>query len=110
MERYFLVLVQSADGCDYSIGCGTRVVPLISVTRGMAIVEAEEYVANEDHGFLSSKDHELASALVASVEHYVPIDALTLNARSERRRREEAASEAKERAELERLQRKYGAR
>ena len=41
-KKYFLWMKQRGEGCDYTIACGERLVPLEATTLRTAIMEAKE--------------------------------------------------------------------
>ena len=101
MASYIVELYQSG-GCDYTIGCGTVVENLKATTYADALEEVEELL--EYYGL-----DRINSATIYEVKSTTGFDVGGVKARRKREREEEAArkKEAKERAELARLQAKY---
>lgn len=104
-SRFKLILVQGGEGCDYTIGCGIRVESLRGETLEDAKAEAKALLCDEDEGLLTG-DGAVAAAFIADCEE-LPIAEWAWVVESARLLRKSAASEAAERAELERLQAKY---
>lgn len=50
MSKYFLVMKQWGEGCDYMIDCGVKLTPLKAADAYAAISEAKEIL--ESHGSL----------------------------------------------------------
>lgn len=107
----FYVLLQERPGCDYTIGCGAKLVRLKATTFEKAEVEVmssgagglgyEDYVVGE--GRLDSIEiFEVANALPVDLEKY----RIALRAAQEAERTKAVA--AQERAEFERLSKKFG--
>lgn len=97
-----LVMTQKGTGCDYTIGCGTRVVGLKATTLEAAREEAKKVFAD----FGCSGDRDLAAADIVEVKE----DAMPLLhefQEGERRVQNEADMAAK-RAQLEKLKRELG--
>src|SRR5271169_2560034 len=105
---YYLFLEQSDQGCDYTIGCGSILLSLKGSTLEEAMESAEQYFDRENY-FYGRGDHELSGAMILKFE----ADAMSiLNSKLaaekvEQEAETKRAQESQERAELERLQRKY---
>ena len=118
--RWLLLLEQEEEGCDYSIGCGmtTHELGAAPGDGAAALREAEGFIRGGDAGD-DEDDCEswlgevgqggtLASALLIEVHSELPLGRWR-SVREEKRARERALKkEAEERAELERLQAKFG--
>lgn len=103
MTLYFLWLKTSEAGCDYSIGCGERVIPLKTLQAAEVAAEVEKIL--EYHG-LPNEDYPLVVAEVL---------APTMNVISivEARKAEKAGQKKidemdKKRAQLEALKKELG--
>lgn len=97
MERFYAVL-KGGEGCDFSIGCGTKVVRLTA--EDWELAEEQAHKLYEDHG---------GKEMVFSVEVLRVAELRTMDMAAWEREREEARQakeQAKDRAELERLARK----
>jgi len=104
----YILVMQQGGGCDYTIGCGTKVVTLDSTTPEDAVVEAERVV--DDHGgFDTAGENRVDSAKILVVTDTVPFDLRAIRLRLERERleAEAVAKEAKDRAELARLKQRF---
>lgn len=97
MPKFAVFMNQTGEGCDYMIGCGSRLDYLTAETieeaREEAIVVASEYDDDEERA--------LERILLVQVHSEIFRDELVKEAE------EVDPVEAKERAELERLKRKY---
>lgn len=109
--RYLLLLVQNQEGCDYTIGCGMKALPLEAQTVEGARTEAKGIItkSSDDGGDGYLSDYiDLSEALLITAREYLPIGTW----RAELKAQEQAATakeqELKELAELERLKAKYG--
>lgn len=114
-EKYGVVLYQPG-GCDYTIGCGLKVVPLDAETEEEAIKEAKsvavgipDYEEQEEydmHGYHG--ESKLSDALLISFVGYLPINEWYDEYEAEEKRLKDKEEEDKEKAELKRLKAKYG--
>ena len=97
---------QRGGGCDHTIACGTKLVPLEADDRGGALAEARRYLVGEDGdrpvyqtGQDNDYDGALEHAYLVRVEDELPVDEIVAELR--------AADIARARAraiEVERLQ------
>jgi hypothetical protein len=103
MYKYLIVLHQVGDGCDHTIGCGTRVEVFTAPSRAAAIVHSEDLVRE-----LTSPDQTIADATVYAIDDSITtaLDVATIRARALAMRAAERG-EDDERREYERLRRKY---
>lgn len=103
MKRYVLIFDQSGEGCDYTIHCGTATEEWVE-TEGLdplVYVKARrEYYGHES----------VEKARLFEIAREIPVPLSEWEKAEERARRasEEAEAEAAERAEFERLQKKFG--
>lgn len=107
MTHYLLVLKQSG-GCDYTIGCGVKVLDIYADDLEDAQQQTEETIAAR--GGYGNRETRIDSAVLYKVEKSSIHD---LNGVRARRKAEREAEEAREKeeaekAELERLKAKYG--
>lgn len=121
MPKYAVVIKQNGEGCDYTIGCGMQTVELKSTTREEALREARMIVqgtpdGDYEYGFadtmLIDYDHTTTSriqyAKLVQIEEDLPVAQWHAELLAAHRRSQEESTEAKERAEYERLRNKFG--
>ncbi len=99
--KFFLWLKQKGEGCDYTIGCGSKLFELKGDTPGRAVVEASQIIRDytHDESFL---DKALVLTATEDLSHIIQIaDAELKAAKADQER-------AKKRQELERLKRELG--
>ena len=104
--KFAIVMQQRGGGCDHTIACGTKLVPLEADDRGAALAEARRYLVGEDGdrpvyqtGQDNDYDGALEHAYLVRVEDELPVDEIVAELR--------AADIARARAraiEVERLQ------
>lgn len=70
MAGYYAYLKQHGEGCDYTIGCGTKLIQLLRATN---ITEAVDQLM-EDYAEYFSPEEELESATVFEVNASCDID------------------------------------
>lgn len=105
---YGLVVTQRGDGCDYTIGCGTRFVPLPDAVDGAHAGRlAREYMHEDDASRLRHPDQEIESLLVVRVVASMPVDEWRENLEAADRDRQRRETEAVERVQLAQLLRKF---
>ncbi len=107
MAKFCLVMRQSGEGCDYTIGCGFRWEILHADTPEEALSSAKGVVLY--HGW--SKDGVSEAFLLpadAMVNLGPLLDADRAEEAAERAASDRAAAEAAERSEYERLRGKFG--
>jgi len=104
---YLLVMHQNG-GCDYTIGCGTKVVELKATNPKRAWNEAVQII--DDHGGLDPSDNRVDTASFFTIADEVRLDMTYLKHQRQMQRLKEveAKAEAEERANYERLKAKFG--
>jgi len=108
---YGLVMTQEGEGCDYTIGCGTRFVPLPNAVDGAHAGRlARAYMHEDDASRLRNPDQVITKLLVVRIVTDLPVDEWRENLEASDRARQQQADEAVERATLARLQHKYEGR
>lgn len=118
---YAVILKQKADGCDYSIDCGTKIIPLQALTLEQALKEAKVVVQGtpddeEKYGFvddfLVDKEQgnpKLSFAKLVKIESDLPINDWYHEAIDKSYALARRAQLENERAQYERLKAKFGA-
>lgn len=109
MKQYIAIWKQDGEGCDYTIGCGVRIDDLGSHEDMAAATNAVVKDLSYDYHLAPRAEGRLKSVTIHEVvaTHNVDLEAIR---KVEEQRRAEAlktATEAKERAELDRLRRKF---
>ena len=106
MATYKAHLNQGAQGCDYSIGCGEKVIELSATTFEVAVQELIEKIKEE----YSHEERQIESAKLFEVETIGILDIKSIYAKIESDRviESQILKEAKERGEFERLKAKFG--
>lgn len=117
MAKFAVVLKQQGEGCDYSIGCGMTLLMLDASTRDEALIEAKRrilgkpsedaYYGYED-SYLVGTEANLESATVVQIEYEFPVKEWYHQILAAQAASDEKQKLAKERAEYERLQKKFG--
>lgn len=119
MSKYAVILFQEGGGCDYTIGCGVRVDLLNANTLEEARVEARQTLGyinkyGDFEGDLITDDnykHEwklkLEQALLVEVHEDLPIEEWSSKLIQKLEQKVRKKQEDKERAEFERLRKKY---
>lgn len=115
MPKYIAVLKQAGEGCGYTIGCGLSVEELGEHPNA---VDAFTGYVGRDDGFASFYERHLKdraewrlqSFTIYEVAAVSSVDLAALKTGEEQRRADAAKqkADAKERAEYERLAKKYG--
>ena len=109
MPEYTVILRQAGEGCDYTIGCGVSVseYDLDATNPTAAIKELTDVLIEE--GAFSNPDQEISEGYIVPSEAVIELDikGIVKRMRDQRAEEERQIAEAKERKELERLQRKY---
>jgi hypothetical protein len=115
MSMFYAHVKQAGEGCDYTIGCGHKVVRLEAKT----LLEAErEIMTNDEEGegygsaYYLTGDAELESVTILEVTHVHKVPLSVYRDNLQRREAAEAAAkkEAADLVEFERLQKKFGAK
>jgi hypothetical protein len=102
---FIAVLTQASEGCDFSIGCGVKLVPLDAKTPDEAIAAAKELLREYQH-----VEHRLKSLQILAVagRFPAPLTKWYRDLDNEDLAREQEKERQKDLAELERLQKKLG--
>ena len=119
MAQYAVVMVESGEGCDYTIGCGTRMEMLKATTVEEAVSEAKVFLGGdpEEGGMNWLIDYEsppgqlrprLKRVTLVAIEAELPIDKWFAEFADRHTAQASAAREAAELAEFERLKAKLG--
>lgn len=111
---FYAHVKQAGEGCDYTIGCGHKVVRLEAKT----LMEAErEIMANDEEGGYGSAhyltgDARLESVIILEVTkvYNVPLNAYRDNLQRHEEAKAAAKKDAEDFATFERLQKKFGAK
>ena len=113
--KFAIVMKQRGGGCDHTIACGTKLVPLEADDRGGALAEARRYLVGEDGdrpvyqtGQDNDYDGALAHAYLVRVEDELPVDEIVAELRATERVRETEAEADAQRRQYEILRRKFG--
>jgi len=102
--KFYAVHYQSGEGCDYTIGCGLRVVALDAATRD----EAELEVA-EDLGANDGDDAREAVLIIEAASSWAfDVAGHTARMRDAQRQIEERVNEQAEHEQFEKLRKKFG--
>lgn len=106
---YYLWLEQRGGGCDYTIGCGQRMYRLNGNTLEEAKEDAKQYFDGENYGY-GRGDYALEDATIFKFEaDAMPIlNAILKQEAEEKKAADEARKLAQEKAEFERLKKKFG--
>lgn len=110
MTKFYLHCKQAGEGCDYMIGCGQKLSALRAQTLEAAVHEAIEVIV-EDGGLGDEHWNErvLDEALIfAAPAHTVDLSALRAEAGAAAEAKARDVELARERAEFERLSKKFG--
>lgn len=114
MSRFIAILKQTDRGCDYTIGCGLNVTDLGEHEDEKAALVALLASFNEtsfyDYHLAPDAERRLESIKIYEVasSHTLDLDRLRQAEETRRVAASEAAREARDRAEYERLRRKFG--
>lgn len=121
MPKFAVVMKQHGEGCDYSIGCGMKLVELKAVTLEEARIEARVVVqgipsGDSSYGYEESMlvdyDHEyhcrLAYARIVHVEEDLPILQWHAEIKEAIAGIKRNDQQAKDRAEYDRLKKQFG--
>ncbi len=105
MAKWRLWLKQFGEGCDYTIGCGQKMMDLKAVTYQSALEEADKEV--RERGL---DEQAIQEAILIPVDSTIPINVSKINfeMETERRQAKEKTQKEKEEAEFERLKKKLG--
>lgn len=115
--KFAIVMKQRGGGCDHTIACGTKLVPLEADDRGGALAEARRYLVGEDGdrpvyqtGQDNDYDGALEHAYLVRVEDELPVDEIIAELRAVEVAAKQARDEEAERQQYDRLHRKFGRR
>ena len=113
MSKYYLYLEQAGEGCDYMIGCGNKLVALMGQTYDDATAEACALFVGDDAPYALDRDDQvIAKAVVFEYCCALDLDQLKEQIAAAKKAAAEKSTAARqeqhERAELARLQAKYG--
>ena len=119
MAQYAVVMVESGEGCDYTIGCGTRMEMLKATTVEEAVSEAKVFLGGdpEEGGMNWLIDYEsppgqlrprLKAVSLVAIEAELPVGEWFTEHVERCAARDQAVKEAAELAEFERLKAKLG--
>jgi hypothetical protein len=102
---FIAVLTQAGEGCDYTIGCGIKVIDLESENFNDAMEELTSLIQEEYTGDIS-----LSSAILYKVESKENMNLSEIYSKKEEAQnlRKDSELESKEREEYERLSKKFG--
>ena len=113
--KFAIVMKQRGGGCDHTIACGTKLVPLEADDRGGALAEARRYLVGEDGdrpvyqtGQDNDYDGALAHAYLVRVEDELPVDEIVAELRVAENTRKRADIDAMERQQHDHLRRESG--
>lgn len=113
--KFAIVMKQRGGGCDHTIACGTKLVPLEADDRGGALAEARRYLVGEDGdrpvyqtGQGNDYDGALEHAYLVRVEDELPVDEIVADLRAQERARDTEAEADVQRRQYEVLRRKFG--
>jgi hypothetical protein len=111
MTKYYLWMKQEGEGCDYTCGCGERLVPLNPTSDGYTAVMTAARETLESFGFmLGAIDRQLKACRIVSESNDIMADIARWKTEADAVLNREKAleTERQERAELARLANKYG--
>lgn len=103
-EQYTIVYRQAGEGCDYTIGCGVRVEQLTGWWSAV-LQHAEQQVWD-----MSTDEQTIVSAEIYKGPPMARLDVALIRAKALAMRGSQVQTEARERAEYERLRRKFEGR
>lgn len=113
--KFLVIFMQEGEGCDYTIGCGTRVVAIEAVSLEAAALHVSRLDENAPAGSLGDLgaheggEREMRSVLIVPADNVLPLDLTAVygQERARKKREEEEAKDAIDRENYERLKRKY---
>lgn len=111
-KRFYVHFLNKGTGCDYTVGCGEKLVRLPpEITTMQEAIHFVEYPGDDHKGQIlyhgSLEDFESVQVLEAEV-HYVDLCALRRARDKDAAKEETARKEATERALYEQLRAKFG--
>lgn len=107
MKTYKAYLAQAGEGCDYTIGCGLRVIDINAASLDEAKIKLIEEIKEN----YSQEERQVDKVELYEIESITNIDVSELYnlIKQERNAKEQAYKEERERQEFLRLQAKFGA-
>lgn len=105
MKDFFVYYKGRGYGCDYTIGCNLCVEKRAADSIEEVIEEITEEI--EESPDYSEERIESITIIEVAQERKLDIESITSNIRQQQLAQEKAEEEARERAELERLKKKY---
>lgn len=99
--KFKLYLKQSGEGCDYMIGCGSKMINLRSTSREAALEEAKNEIAERTHS-----ECEIGEAIL--LEAFEDISHLSQEVIDEKAAERQEAKMAEKRRQLEKLKAELG--
>lgn len=100
--QYAVYLEQDGEGCDYTIGCGSKLVMLDAKTAEDAIEECRRFIPAEH-----THESEIKSATLVLVGGKLPVGDWYAEVAQRKEAEQAKADEDKERAKLAELSAKY---
>ena len=107
----FIAELQQGGGCDYTIGCGVKVVSLDATDRAGAIQEIEDLLRGDpDEGRPYANEQRLEGIIIYAVDDTITIHTEAIYAKIEKEdaERREAEGKKKRKKEFERLKKEFG--
>jgi hypothetical protein len=104
---FVAILKQCSDGCDYTIGCGVKVIQLEAGTWAEAKAEARRAL-KEDYRQDYERCLDDITILEVSEQYSVPVNTLYDEIRREEADEQAGHAKDKRRQEYERLKREFG--
>lgn len=107
----FIAIMHQEGGCDYTIGCGTKVVELKAKNKEQATNELIHMFFHED-GDMHGHEEDVGEVNVFEVKEKLHFDlsGLVRDQKEKEKEKEKKRQEEHEKAELRRLKAKYGER
>jgi CRISPR/Cas system CSM-associated protein Csm2 small subunit len=104
--KYFLYVIQDAEGCDYSIACGECLIELNALNKN----DAEKEVMKKIEESFFHEDSMLRSATLYEVQNLVELnmDDVYKNIKNKKLKEKAKILKEKEEKEFERLKKKLG--
>lgn len=102
----FIAYLEQQGGCDYTIGCGKRLIRLKADSKEKAIIELKTII-KEDYGTYDYGLEEI-TLFETSIEENMPIQEWIEENRREEQAEIQKEKDEAEKAEYERLKQKFG--
>jgi hypothetical protein len=113
--KFWMLMVQNGEGCDYTIGCGLCAEPLKAQTIEEARKEAEDFfTARDEDGWENShhvnpkSESALEHVVLVTASEFLPLEKWQEEYLAYRAKKDAEEQRKKDEAELERLQKKLG--